>query len=166
MVLQAPFKLKHIVGVSDAKIFSETSDVLVTYGLRTGISVVASDRESKIFGMLHYQLPSYHEDKTSKVKNPLMYADTGMDFMLAKMMHEGANMTKLKISVVGGALSQAVGRYRDLGRHNYNAIRRYLWVHDLLIHAENCGGTHPRNIFCDMETGQISVKIKNELIEL
>jgi len=162
----SPFRLKQIVGVSDAKVFTNKEDVLVTYGLRTGVAVVAVDMDAQIYGMLHFQLPCYHDDKTSKVKNPLMYADTGMDYILAKMSHEGANITKLRISVVGGAYSASSGRYKDLGRHNYNAIRRYLWVHDLLIHAEDCGGKNPRNIFCDMETAAVTVKCKGDMLEI
>ena len=158
MATISPFKLKQIVGVADAKVFCNNEDLLVTYGLRTAVAVVAIDVETNIIGMLHFQLPSYHDDKTSKVKNPLMYADTGMDYVLAKMMHEGANIAKLKISVAGGAFSEISGRYKDLGRHNYNAIRRYLWVHDLLITSEHCGGTHPRNIICDMSSYEILIK--------
>jgi chemotaxis receptor (MCP) glutamine deamidase CheD len=95
-----------------------------------------------------------------------MYADTGMDYVLAKMMHEGDNVSKLRITVVGGACSDSSGRYKDLGRHNYNAIRRYLWVHDLLIYVEECGGKYPRNIFCDIDSAKIAVKYRGEMIEI
>ena len=73
MLLSYPFRLKQIVGVADAKVSANTEEILVTYWLRTSVAVVAADMEAKIFGMLHFQLPCHHDDKTSKVKNASTY---------------------------------------------------------------------------------------------
>ncbi len=50
-------KKRVVIDVSDGKISSDLSDVLVTYSLGSCIGVCMYDTDKKIGGLLHYQLP-------------------------------------------------------------------------------------------------------------
>ena len=95
--------LKIIVNISDARVSKDPGDELVTYSLGSCIGVAVHDPATRIGGMLHYQLPSGRMDSAKADKHPLMFADTGMKYLVHKMTALGVNKKRLKIKIAGGA---------------------------------------------------------------
>ncbi len=77
--------MKIIVNISDAGVSKNPGDELITYSLGSCIGVAVHDPVTKIGGMLHYQLPSGRMDTGKAAKNPMMFADTGMKYLIDKM---------------------------------------------------------------------------------
>lgn len=79
-----------IVGISDAKVSRDPQKILVTYSLGSCIGMTLYDPMLKVGGMLHYQLPTSTLDASKAQANPMMFADTGFQYLLQKMLAMGA----------------------------------------------------------------------------
>ncbi len=155
-----------VVTVSDAKLSSRVEDVLLTYSLGSCIAVALYDPVAKIAGMLHYQLPTATADPARGAEKPLMYADSGMDWLVGKMVERGAETKRMKVRLAGGANMLNDNGLFDIGRRNHASIRKYLWQHRMFINAEHVGGNEPRNLQINVSDGAVVIKHKNEYIAI
>jgi chemotaxis protein CheD len=155
--------VKHIVDISDAKISTQPEDTIITYSLGSCIGVSVYDPISKIGGMLHYQLPSSKQDgKGAPIKNPLMYADTGMEILLKKMFSLGAEKKRMKIKIAGGSQMLDDNDFFKIGKRNYTMIRQLLWKNGMFIDGEDVGGSIPRTLLLTIQDGTVTVKSKGQ----
>jgi chemotaxis protein CheD len=155
-----------VVAISDAKVSSRAEDVLMTYALGSCIGVALYDPAAKVAGMLHYQLPSASLDPQRAGEKPLMYADTGMEWLLGKMVQRGADKRRMQARLAGGASMLNDRGLFDIGRRNHASIRKVLWQNKMLIHAEHVGGTEARNMQLDVADGRVLVKCGEQWITL
>ena len=151
-------KTRIVIDISDAKVSSDPSDVLVTYSLGSCIGVCLYDAVTRIGGMLHYQLPSSKMDGDRARRKPLMFADTGMALMLNKLTSMGANKKRMHVRLAGGAAMATGPQGFDIGKRNYLAIRKILWSNGMFINAEDVGGNAARNLYMDMADGTVTVR--------
>jgi chemotaxis protein CheD len=151
-------KNKIIVGISDAKLSSDTNDVLVTYSLGSCIGISLYDQERQIGSLLHYQLPASSLDPERAKRDPFMFADTGVAILVDNIAKRGITVKRLKVKVAGGASMQASPQGFDIGKRNYLAIRKILWQYGMFIDAEDVGGVSPRNMYLDIETGEVMLR--------
>jgi chemotaxis protein CheD len=151
-------KTRIVVDISDAKVSSDPSDVLVTYSLGSCIGVCLYDPVTHIGGMLHYQLPSSKMDEERARTKPLMFADTGMTLLLNKMVSMGANQKRMHVRLAGGAAMATGPQGFDIGKRNYLAIRKILWSNGMFINAEDVGGSAARSLYMDMAGGTVTVR--------
>ena len=80
---------KTIVHVSDAKVSRGLDDVIITYSLGSCIGVSLYDPAIHVGGMLHYQLPDSKLDPAKAQSNPFMFADSGMQLLVDKLVGKG-----------------------------------------------------------------------------
>jgi len=151
-------KTRIVVDISDAKVSSDPSDVLVTYSLGSCSGVCLYDPVTHIGGMLHYQLPSSKMDEERARSKPLMFADTGMALLLNKMTTMGANKKRMHVRLAGGAAMATGPQGFDIGKRNYLAIRKILWSNGMFINAEDVGGSAARSLYMDMADGTVTVR--------
>jgi chemotaxis protein CheD len=151
-------KKRIVIDISDAKVSSGTDDVLTTYSLGSCIGVALYDPVAHIGGLLHYQLPNSSIDKPKAEKFPFMFADTGMNILLKKLMSMGAGHKRLNVKIAGGATMSTGPQGFDIGKRNYLAIRKVLWKHGMFIDAEDVGGNSPRNLYLNMGDGSVTVR--------
>jgi chemotaxis protein CheD len=151
-------KRRIIVDVSDAKISNDSMDILMTYSLGSCIGVCLYDSVTKIGGMLHYQLPNSTMDPERASQKPLMYADTGMKFLVDKMLSMGANKKRIQIKIAGGAAMDNGPKGFDIGKRNHLAIRKILWKNSMLIDSEDVGGSSPRNMYMNIDNGAVTIR--------
>lgn len=147
-----------IVGVSDAKASADAADVLATYSLGSCIGVALFDPASRVAGLLHFQLPSSAGDPQRALEKPLMYADTGMAWLLDAMRRLGADKRRMRVALAGGAKMLNDEGVFDIGRRNHTAIRKVLFQQGMLIGAEDVGGTAPRTLFLRVCDGTLQIK--------
>ena len=151
-------KKRVIVDISDAKVTSDPDMILATYSLGSCIGVTLFDPGAHVGAMLHYQLPSSDLDQPKAEQFPFMFADTGMDIVLKKLLSMGAGVKRLSVKVAGGA-SMAIGpKGFDIGKRNHLSIRKVLWQHGLFIEAEDVGGESPRNKYLNMADGSVTIR--------
>jgi len=152
-------KNKIIIGISDANISNNPQDILETHSLGSCIGVCLYDPTTTIGGMLHYQLPSSTMNPARAKQNPLMFADTGIKFLIEKILSMGANEKQLQVKIAGGAAMDTGPNGFDIGKRNYLAIKKVLWQHRMFIKAEDIGGSSPRNMYLDMADGTVKIKV-------
>lgn len=146
------------IGVSDLKVSANPSDVLVTHSLGSCIGVCLFDPVTRVAGLLHFQLPSSTLDPARASQSPAMFADTGMELLLATMAARGARQERLKVHLAGGASMIQDSAGLSIGKRNHTAIRKILWQKSLLITSENVGGSMPRTLFMPVATGEVTIK--------
>jgi chemotaxis protein CheD len=150
---------KIIIGVSDAGVSSNPADVLATYSLGSCIGVAAYDRRRGIAAMLHFQLPTGAADPERARARPLMFADTGMAWLMASMRSLGTTSPQdVSVTIAGGAQMLNDCQIFDIGRRNHASVRKVLWKHQLLIENEDVGGALPRTMFLDAADGTVTIK--------
>ncbi len=155
-------KTKIIVNVSDAKVSSKSDDVIMTYSLGSCIAVCMYDSTSKIGGMLHFQLPESSLDPAKSETKPFMFADTGVNRLLNKLLSMGASKNRIKVKIAGGASMDTGPKGFDIGKRNHLAIRKIMWKYGLMINAEDVGGISPRNMYLDIEDGTVTVRLEGK----
>ncbi|MBI9017976.1 MAG: chemotaxis protein CheD [Phycisphaerae bacterium] len=155
-----------MVDISDAKCTNKEQDQIITYSLGSCIGVAVYDSSAKIGGMLHYQLPDSRADVEKSKKNPTMYADTGMAYLVKKMIAMGAEKKRMKVKIAGGAQMMNDAKVFQIGKRNYAAIRQVLWKNGMFIDAESIGGAFARTLSMNMADGRVCVKAQGSVTDL
>jgi len=151
-------KKRILVNVADAKVSNDPRDVLVTYSLGSCIGVCLYDPVAHIGGMLHYQLPDSKMDKAKASRKPFMFANSGMEIIIEKLLSIGANKKRLQIKIAGAATMHIGTQKSDIGKRNHLAIRHILWKEGMLLNAEDIGGTSPRHMYLNIANGTVVVR--------
>jgi len=151
-------KRRIIVNVSDAKVSNNPEDVLTTYSLGSCIAVCMYDPATHIGGMLHYQLPSSSIEPDRAKSKPFMFADTGTKLMIDKLVSMGANRKRMQIKIAGGATMETGPDGFNIGKRNYLAIRKIMWKNSMFIDAEDVGGNSPRNMYLNLDGGEVTIR--------
>lgn len=149
---------KLIVHVSDAKVSRTAEDMLITYSLGSCIGVCLYDPQVQVGGMLHYQLPDSRIDPTKAQAKPFMFADSGVELLVNKLIAMGAQPKRLQVKIAGGATMKGCPQGFDIGKRNHLAIRKLAWKQRLFITAEDIGGSSPRNLYLHLANGCVTVK--------
>lgn len=151
-------KNRVVVDISDAKVSNDPDTVLTTYSLGSCIGVALYDPLAKVGGMLHYQLPASTLDKPKAERYPCMFADTGMQCLVASMTALGALAKRIHVKIAGGATMNTGPKGFDIGKRNYLSIRKILWQYGMFIDAEDVGGHSPRNMYLNLADGAVTVR--------
>lgn len=106
MAIREEKKNKLRVGIADAKISRDASEVLVTYSLGSCVGVCLYDATMQIGGMLHCLLPHSAEDPQQAKENPFKYVDTGFTALLDELISMGACKKRLKAKIAGALTAQ------------------------------------------------------------
>lgn len=150
------------VGIADIKTSANPDDVIVTYALGSCIAVMVHDPKRKIGGMIHYMLPNAKDGQVPEGKSPAMFADLGVPMLFNAMYALGAKRDRLVIKVAGGAnINDENGTFK-IGKRNYSLLRKLLWKNNLMITAEDVGGSVSRTVRLDVSTGEVLLRAGQE----
>jgi len=156
----------HTVGISDMKATDRPNDVLVTYSLGSCIGLTLFDPVAGVGGMIHCMLPLSNIDRATADRNPYMFTDTGVPALLQAIFDMGAERRRLAAKVAGAAsLLDEKGMFR-IGERNYTVLRKILCKNDILVAAEDVGGTVARTMYLYMQTGRTMIKSGSREMEL
>jgi chemotaxis protein CheD len=152
-----------VVGVGDLKfaVAGAGAGRLVTYALGSCLGVCVHDPEAGVAGLLHVMLPSSAVDPARAAVSPAMFVDTGVPLLFKESYKLGARKERLVVRVVGGA-HQAEREDADqfqIGKRNLLALRKLLWRNNVLVRAEDVGGSRvSRTVYLDAATGALRVR--------
>ena len=130
-----------VVGMSDCRIADVPGQVLTTYALGSCIGLAVHDPEAAVGGLLHFKLPC-------------KFADTGIPLLIEQVCRRGASKRRLVVAAAGAAQMLDPRNFFDIGRRNYQAMRKLLWKAGLLLHAEAIGGDHSRTVRLEIGSGR------------
>lgn len=141
------------VGISDMKVSADPADFIVTYSLGSCIGLTLHDPVARIGGMIHCMLPVSKIDTARAATNPEMFVDTGVPYLLQVMYGMGAQRKRIVAKVAGASsLLDEKGTFK-IGERNYLVLRKVLWKNEILISAEDVGGTIARTMYLHINSG-------------
>lgn len=152
-----------IVGISDLAV-GKNETVLQTNGLGSCIGIILYDKTTKIGGLLHILLPQCTKENE---ENKAKYADTGIPLLLDTMNLLGANKSRLKAAIYGGAdMFQNLSRSSllSIGSRNIAITKKILNENNIPIINSNVGGHKGRTIIFDCNTGKVNIKTLGESV--
>ncbi len=149
------------VGMADFKT-AKTPDILLTAGLGSCIGICIHDPILKVGGMAHIMLPTASGNMGG---NPAKYADTAIDLLLKEISGMGANFSRLKAKMAGGAqMFSFPGKppVLKIGERNAEAVELELKKNGIPLLIADVGGSFGRTIHFDVGTGQLHIRTINQ----
>lgn len=154
------------VGISDLAVSRDPHEMLVTHSLGSCLGLSLYDARAGVAGLLHCMLPESSMDPVKARRCPAMFTDTGVQALVEAMLANGAHPRSLVAKVAGGAtVFDDRGMFR-IGERNHASLRRVLWRNEILIAAEDIGGTRPRTMYVAVATGRVVLRTGMDLVEL
>lgn len=158
--------MNHVVGIAEMLVSDQPDDVLITYSLGSCLGVAAMDVEAGVGGLIHCQLPMSSLDPERAKKQPAMFVDSGIPALFEEMFRRGAAKGRLQVRVAGGAqILDDKGLFK-IGQRNHTVLRKLLWKNEILIKAEDVGGSIARTLTLDMASGAVTVRSNGDVTVL
>lgn len=158
--------MQYTIGISEMRVSTNPADVLVTYSLGSCVGLALYDPTTCIGAMIHCMLPVSKIDPERARSSPCMFTDTGVPLVLQSMLDLGAQKRSIIAKVAGAAkLLDETDTFR-IGERNKVVLRKVLWKNNILIAAEDTGGTIARTLYLYMDTGRTTVKSAGKEHEL
>jgi len=148
------------VGMADFKT-AKSPDLLLTAGLGSCIGICIYDPFLKLGGMAHIMLPTA---SGSLGGNPAKYADTALELLLKEIADMGANRSRLRAKIAGGAqMFSFPGKpaVLKIGDRNAAAVTLELKKNGIPLLVTEVGGSFGRTIHFDVGTGELRVRTIN-----
>lgn len=146
--------MQHTVGIGEAKVTTGGEDTLVTYSLGSCVGLTLYDPVARVGGMIHCMLPMSKIDPVKAKTQPHMFTDTGVSLLLQSVFDLGAERRRLVAKVAGAASMLDEKGFFKIGERNYAVLRKVLWKNEILIAAEDVGGTMARTMHLNMGSGE------------
>ena len=146
------------VGMADLNV-CKSPDGITTLGLGSCVGICIRDPIAKIGGMAHAMLPDSTQIENNS--NRFKFADTGIDYLIEKMIAAGANRRNLTAKIAGGAQMFAFNGDSDMlrvGERNVVAVKKKLQAIGIRILAEDTGLNFGRTVEFYPETGDFVIK--------
>ena len=150
------------VGVADLQVCQYPSAHIITHALGSCIGVTIYDPIVKVAGMLHFMLPSGRGNKEKAEANPAMFGDTGVPLLFRQCYELGAEKERLIVCAAGGAeVMNDCGQFK-IGKRNRTILRQLFWKNNILLAADETGGSISRTLQIDLADGRVSIRHKGE----
>ena len=154
-----------IIGIADLKITNREDDVLVTYSLGSCLGITGYDPLAKVGGLIHIMLPDSTID-VSADKNLYKYVDTGIPQLFKECYKLGAVKQRMIVKIAGGAQIMDNNGFFNIGQRNLAAARKMLWKNNVLVSAEDVGGSISRTIRLYMTTGELQISTGMQKVKM
>lgn len=158
--------MQYTVGIADMRVTTQVDDILVTYSLGSCVGLTLYDPFVPVGGLIHCMLPLSKIDPAKAAQNPEMFTDTGVTLLIQRLLDLGAQKRRLVAKVVGAAKMLDESGVFNIGERNYVVLRKVLWKNNILIAAEETGGTIARTVFFHMAGGHTVIKSQGTEREL
>jgi chemotaxis protein CheD len=150
-----------VVGIGEFAVSDRPSDVIVTHALGSCIAVCVFDPERQVAGMLHFLLPESRINPQRALEQPAAFADTGIPLLFQAAYKLGAEKTRCRVSLIGGAEVAAHHTAGpcvfNIGRRNQLAAKNTLWRNGVLIDREDTGGKTIRTVHLWVADGRLQI---------
>lgn len=147
------------VAPADMKVSANPQHILATEALGTAVGLAVFDPVARAGGLLHFLLPDASLSRAKAQKTPGLFADTGIPELLQALAGTGAELSRLQVTVAGGAGGLDQEGPFNIGQRNLMALRRILQSKQIPIHHEVVGGQFYRDLRLELHTGRIRIAI-------
>jgi len=151
---------RQCVGIAGMHVATDPASEIVTYALGSCLGITMYDPVSKIAGLVHVMLPESKIDAVKAAKQPGMFVDTGVPALLDQMTRAGAQRSRLRVSVAGGASQRASGKdHFQIGERNIKAFELEMQRMGLNVIASDVGGANQaRTMTLAAATGSVEIR--------
>jgi chemotaxis protein CheD len=157
--------MKLVVLVGDMKT-GQKEDVLVTHALGSCLGLMIYDPAAQVGGLLHAMLPLSKINPQKAMSNPNMFVDTGVPILFKTVYDIGGRKERMIVKAAGCGTPLGNNEMFKIGERNHMVLKKILWKNNILLEAEDIGGTASRTVYFDMATGQIMISSGNLKREL
>lgn len=132
--------------------------ILTCTGLGSCLALLAYDAQERVGGIANIMLPEFFG--TGEVPSG-RFANTAVPALIEKMVDQGADASRIRAALVGGARMFRIGsasQSADLGGRNRSVALAKLEELSVECVAEDTGGDTARTVHFDCNTGLIVVR--------
>jgi chemotaxis protein CheD len=148
--------MKYVAEVGDMKV-GRGADLLVTHALGSCLGLMVYDPVAKVGGLLHAMLPLSKINQQKAAANPFMFVDTGVPALFKTLYGLGGQKRQMIVKAAGCGNPIGKEEMFKIGERNYTMLKKLLWKNDVLLAADDVGGTKSRTVHFDLATGQILI---------
>lgn len=157
--------MKYVVAVGDMKV-GRDSDTIVTHALGSCLGLMVFDPAAKIGGLLHAMLPLSKINPQKAESNPFMFVDTGVPALFKSLYEMGGQKRYMIVKAAGCGNPLGKNEMFKIGERNYTVLKKLLWKNNILLEAEDIGGTASRTVHFSIATGQTLISSNGQKREL
>ena len=157
--------MNHVVLVGDMKTGCK-GDMIVTHALGSCLGLMVYDPGARVGGLLHAMLPLSKINPQKAEENPYMFVDTGVPDLFNSLYELGAQKSRMVVKAAGCGQPLGNSEMFKIGERNYTVLKKLLWKNNVLLEAEDVGGTASRTVYFDLSTGQVVISSKGAKKEL
>lgn len=148
------------IGIGELYVTDRPDAELVAYGLGSCVGVILQDKHAGVGGMVHVVLPTVLAMDSHYELGK--YADTGVRELVNRVTGMGADRSRLRAKIAGGARMFDVPTEMpilDIGLRNTEAVRAALQMAGVPLVAEHIGGSNGRTMRYLVGPGRVFVRI-------
>lgn len=153
--------MRYIVGVGDMKI-AENGDLIVTHALGSCLGLMVHDPELGIGGLLHAMLPLCKINPEKAASNPYMFVESGVTHMLQLLYGLGVKKNRMIVKAAGCGSPMSRNEMFKIGERNFTILKKILWKNNILLSADDVGGTNSRTVYFDVASGEITISSRGQ----
>lgn len=145
------------------KISRKPADLLVTHSLGSCLGLAAYDPSQQVGGLIHCLLP---RATSAQVQNPFMYVNVGVPLMIRKMVSLGCTKEGLVFKAAGCGRMIRIQNQFDTGAQNLATLESLFEKNGVTLAASDVGGSIPRTVALDVETGKVTISSQGKEWEI
>jgi chemotaxis protein CheD len=157
--------MRHVVQVGDMKV-GVRGDEVITHALGSCLGLMVYDPVARVGGLLHAMLPLAKINPQKAEANPYMFVDTGVVRLFKEVYSIGGKKSRLLVKAAGCGSPIGNNEMFKIGERNYTVLKKLLWKNNVLLDAEDVGGTVSRTVHFHISTGKIFIKSGQQEREL
>jgi chemotaxis protein CheD len=156
-----------VVGMGEMVTSVDPAATLVTYALGSCLGLALYDPVARVGGMLHAMLPCSDVDPVRARTQPTLFVDSGVPELFRACYGLGARKERLLVTLAGaGAISGADGDQFRIGKRNLLMARQLFWKNNVLVRAQDTGGSLSRTFSLSLASGRVVVRTGAGSIQL
>ncbi|MDF0725163.1 chemotaxis protein CheD [Cytobacillus sp. S13-E01] len=147
------------VGIADMNVV-KSPDIIRTSGLGSCVGIIIYDQIREVAGLAHVMLPDSSLGKVGSI-NVAKYADTAIEALISQVINLGGKKNSLQAKMAGGAQMFQFSTGSDLmriGPRNVEAVKQQLERFNILVVAEDVGGSSGRTIEFSPTTKRLTIR--------
>jgi len=157
--LSALFSQRVIIGVGDMTVSNNETVTLSTYALGSCVGVIAYDVEAHAGGILHLMLPNSKISPDKAIKQPAMFADTGLPLLFRALAGVRAEASRIRLFLAGGASVLNGTDPFKIGERNTRAVESYVNAQRYRVVGQDLGGSINRTLHLEIGTGLVTLRL-------
>lgn len=157
---------QHVVDISEFTVSDNPDALLVTYSLGSCMGLAVYDPVAMIGGLIHCLLPLSRLKPEEAGIRPAKFVDTGVPAMLDMMLSMGAAKNRLVLKAAGCGQLLNSNDIFQVGKENYQILKKLLAKNCLSLTAEHVGGMLSRTMRLHIRTGDVTVHASGQQITL